>query len=63
MSFDRIQFEILNIEVDKLYAKKIDSTNNKALEEHCEFIAIFIESCGWSTDDYMRRVFEFDLKN
>jgi hypothetical protein len=43
----------LSLEVDKLYAKQFPpSVPNSVIEEHCNFIASFIEAAGWTTDEY-----------
>ena len=49
----KIQFEILDLQVANLYAKKIDESDNDAILKHCDFIAQTIEAMGWSTEEYM----------
>lgn len=50
----KIVYEQVAIEVDKLYGKTFPpGTPNKEVEDHCEYIAKYIESCGWDTDEYM----------
>jgi hypothetical protein len=43
-------------EVDKLYAREIDPKDTRSIEQHCDFIAQFIEACGYSTDEYVRMI-------
>lgn len=49
----KISYEILAAQVDLLYATQFQDTQIKEIEEHCEYIATFIEACGWSIDEYM----------
>ncbi len=50
---NKVPFQILNIEVEKLYAKEFHPSQTKAIQAHCKFITDFIESCGWTTDEYL----------
>lgn len=51
---NKVAYELVAIEVDKLYGKTFaPDAPHKEIEEHCEYIAKYIESCGWDTDDYM----------
>lgn len=50
---NKVPFAILNLEVEKLYAKEFPKDATKAIEAHCEFITDFIEACGWTTDEYL----------
>lgn len=49
----RIPFCVVALEVEKLYQKKFPEGDDKAITEHCEYIATFIESCGFSIDEYL----------
>lgn len=60
---NRIPFEIMTIEVDKLYDKWFAEEDENALSKHIDFIRVFINSCGWSEEEYCRRMFGFDQKN
>jgi hypothetical protein len=50
-SMVKIPYFQLSVEVDKLYNYSL--TDDKVIEEHCEFIRQFIESCGWEVEDYI----------
>lgn len=62
MKSPKVSYEILTAEVDKLYQKQIPIGNNQAIEQHCEFIASFIESCGWTVEEYFEEFFNRNLK-
>ena len=50
----KVDYNIMAIEVEKLYAKVFPpDTPEKEIADHCEYIAKYIEACGWSTDDYL----------
>jgi hypothetical protein len=59
----KVPFEILFLEVEKLYQKQFDPSDTISIEEHCDFIRIFIESCGWTSDEYIRRMFDSKQSN
>lgn len=48
----RIPFCVLSLEVEKLYQKQFPEGDEQAISEHCEYIAEFITSCGWSIENY-----------
>jgi len=50
----KIPYEIVFMEVQKLYSKELDVNNPKALDEHLNFIESFIIACGYSVDEYVR---------
>jgi len=58
----RVSYEILSMNVDKLYQKKFPPNSDDAVAEHCEYIATFIESCGWTTDQYMQEYTQRSLE-
>lgn len=51
----KIPYPVLALQVEILYEKKFPEGNNQAIQDHCEYIAKFIESCGWSVEDYFDR--------
>lgn len=59
----RVPFEILTIEVDKLFDKFIDETDESAISKHIDFIRVFINAAGWTEEEYCRRDFGFDQTN
>lgn len=50
-------------EVDKLYEKQFDPSQTAAIEAHCEFIAEFIRACGWTEEEYIRALMNFEPLN
>lgn len=54
----RVPYESVAIEIEKLYDFSI--TDEKQIEERCLFIQNFIESCGWTIEDYTRVMMGFD---
>ncbi len=58
----KVPFEILVVEVEKMYAKQFPKGADKQIEEHCEAIAALIEGSGWTTEEYLQRWF-YDGKN
>jgi hypothetical protein len=53
----KIQYESLFLAVEKLYAKEFDENDVKGINEHCESITDLIESCGWTTEEYLYRTY------
>ena len=51
----KIPYVVLALQVEKLYSKEFPEGNNQAIQEHCEYIAKFIESCGWTVENYFER--------
>jgi len=52
----QIQFEIVQLEVEKLFEQGIYLTNTNDICNHFDFIRKFIESCGWSYDSYVDKM-------
>lgn len=54
----KISYEILSLEVEKLYAREFpEGTSNRVIEDHCNLISTLIESCGWDITEYLNRWF------
>ena len=51
----KIPYEVMALEVERLYAREFPPNSDRAIEEHCEYIATFIESCGWTVEEYLQR--------
>ena len=49
----RVQYEVLALEVDKLYPPYYNLKPGETAEEHCEYIAEFIRACGWTEEEYI----------
>jgi hypothetical protein len=50
----KIPYEIMAYQVELLYQKDFPP-HDAAITAHCEFIAEFIKSCGWTEDEYFDR--------
>ena len=57
----RIPFEQVEIELEKLYDFSI--TDKVSIEERCDLIREFVIACGWTTEEYIRKMFGFDDGN
>jgi hypothetical protein len=51
----KIPYLIMALEVERLYSKEFPEGDDAAITKHCEYIASFINSCGYSEDEYMER--------
>lgn len=56
----RVSFEVLNVEVSKLYEKRFHPSEVNAINKHCEYIGEFIRACGWTEEEFIRAMFGFD---
>lgn len=56
---NRLPFDYVNKEVDKLYMKEIDLNDAKAISDHVSFIKAFLEASGWSEESYIEALFNF----
>lgn len=54
----RVAYETVALQVEKLYDFSI--VDDKKIDERCLLIQEFIESCGWSIEDYIRVMMGFD---
>jgi hypothetical protein len=50
MVSNKIPFEIVDLEVGKMYAKGLDK--NETLNDFLIRVEAFIESCGWNVDEF-----------
>ncbi len=57
----RLPYETVALQVEKLYDFSI--VDEKKIDERCLLIQEFIESCGWSIEDYTRVMMGFDSPN
>jgi hypothetical protein len=51
----KIPYLVMAMQLERLYQKEFHENDLKAIEEHCNYIAEFIEACGWTIDDYLAR--------
>lgn len=49
----KVQYEVLALEVDKLYPPHYVLKQGETIEQHLMDIEGFIESCGWTTEEYL----------
>lgn len=49
----RVQYEVLALEVDKLYPPYYELKPGETIDQHLMDIEGFIESCGWTTEEYL----------
>jgi hypothetical protein len=54
MSPVKIPFNLLYIEVDKLYRKEFNPNDIKGINAQCEFIGEFIRAAGYTEDEFIR---------
>lgn len=56
----KVSVDYLLKEVDKLYDNNMNLTDNAEIEKFCDHVTCFIESCGYTTDDYVRLIMGFE---
>lgn len=49
----KIPYEVLSLEIDKLYPPHYQLKDGETIDEHLLFIDSFIESCGWTAEEYL----------
>lgn len=49
----KIPFEILSIQVEKIYNQEINTNDLTAINKQAEYVCDFVEACGWSWDDFL----------
>jgi len=59
----RISYEQLYMQVDSLFQKEFDPTDTKGINEHCDYIRDFIESCGWDVSSFIRAMLNNKVAN
>jgi hypothetical protein len=60
VAITKLPYAYVSREVDKLYEKKIDLSDEDVINKHCEFIVTFLHACGWSEDSYIRVMMGFE---
>lgn len=50
----KVEYAILALQLEELYSVHIDPKDDKAIGEHCEMIARFIEDAGWTLEEFVR---------
>lgn len=54
LKMNKVPYEIIAVEVDKLYPPIYVLKPNETLDEHLDFIETFITSCGWDMDEFLK---------
>lgn len=49
----KVPYAVLAMEVDKLYPPHYVLKDGETIEQHLMDIEAFIESCGWTTEEYL----------
>lgn len=49
----KVKYEVMALEVDKLYPPHYVLKPGETIEQHLMDIEAFIESCGWTTEEYL----------
>ena len=52
---NRVQYEIVAIEVERLYARQFPPNSDKEIEKHIQYIVEYLHACGWEEDEYLER--------
>lgn len=55
----RIPYEQVALQMERLWSVPIDHTDEAAMEKHCDLLRGYVEGCGWTVDDYIRRMMNF----
>lgn len=58
----KVPYEVMALEVDKLYPPHYDLKPGETIEQHLMDIEAFIESCGWTTEEYLEEYIHRSLK-
>lgn len=58
----KVAYEVLALNVDKLYPPHYDLKPGETIEQHLMDIEALIESCGWTTEEYLEEYIHRSLK-
>lgn len=58
----KVAYEVMALEVDKLYPPHYVLKPGETIEQHLMDIEAFIESCGWTTEQYLEEYIHRGLK-
>jgi len=59
----KVPYEVMALEVDKLYPPHYVLKPGETIEQHLMDIEGFIESCGWTTEEYLKEYIHRGLKD
>lgn len=49
---NKMPWEYVSREIDKLYEKEFSPEDTTSIEEHCISIVEFLYACGWTEEEY-----------
>jgi|GEM_PF-3605403 len=52
----KITYEQLYLILDQEWNKTFEDDDIIGINEHCDQLILLIESCGWKTDDFIRKM-------
>ncbi len=61
-NFLKVPYEILAVEVDKLYPPHYVLKPNETIEQHLMDIESLIVACGWTPEEYLEEYIHRSLK-
>lgn len=56
----KIQYEIVALQVEKMFEDSIALTDSSEINNHFNFIREFIEAAGWTYDGYVDHMMEWN---
>jgi len=59
----KVPYEVLALEVDKLYPPHYELKPGETVEQHIEDVHNFIESCGWTTEEFLEEYIHRSLND
>ena len=59
----KVPFEIVDLEVTKMYKIDISRMTDEQVEKHFANIKEYVLACGWSPEQYVEKLFGFNKSN
>lgn len=56
---NKIPYETVAVGMEKLWSAQFEFDDEQGMSDHCDLLRSFVESCGWSVDDYIRRMMDY----
>lgn len=56
----KIPYEIVSLEVNKMFLKDPEKMSQKEITENCNKISSFLDACGWDEEEFINRMFDID---
>lgn len=57
---EKIPYAVVELQVLRLYERGYHLTSTDDIVNHFDFITAFINSCGWSVDDYTAELMQWN---